>query len=150
MGKNNKKNPFAGKRLPNQSNPAKASKLPGKKPKPTSSSTNNNRDGSSGSKRSKRSVLGYLVGVGVSVVVWGWSVYQHAVKLSRDKDTLTNMRRKPLYYTEVRTLIKHTPQIYVFTIAKNKRFCSFHLFIVSRFNLIPAACCVSYGLSLRL
>jgi hypothetical protein len=100
-------------------NGAKAPKLPqGKKKKsyaaaasentgnqPTS--TNNNGGGSgkkngnhNRTKKSLRSVLGFVISSTACVAMWGWSLFQGMNKSKRDRRILDSMLRKPLHITE--------------------------------------------------
>lgn len=52
------------------------------------------------SKKSKRSVLGFIVGAASCVALWGWAVYQGVMKQRKDKRVLRSMRKRPLQITE--------------------------------------------------
>lgn len=111
------KNPLAGKHF----NGTKAPKLPSsKKKKPRAavtddisnspSTSNHGAGGGSGkaggssshnrSKKSQRSILGFVVGTTACLAMWGWSIFQGLNKRKRDRRILDSMLRKPMHITE--------------------------------------------------
>lgn len=52
------------------------------------------------SKKQQRSVLGFVIGVGACLALWGWSLVHGAAKRRRDRGILDSMARKPLSITD--------------------------------------------------
>ncbi|KAL4529987.1 hypothetical protein Ndes2437B_g08484 [Nannochloris sp. 'desiccata'] len=52
------------------------------------------------SKKSLRSVLGFIIGSTATIAMWGWSLFEGINKSKRDRRILDSMLRKPLYITE--------------------------------------------------
>jgi len=59
------------------------------------SGNNHNR-----SKKSLRSVLGFVVSSTACLAVWGWSLFQGVNKSKRDRRILNSLLRKPLFITD--------------------------------------------------
>lgn len=104
------RNSLAGKHFAN--NGTKAPKLPSakkKKPRvataegsdpPPAGSGGGGGKGAGRSKKSQRSVLGFVLGAAACISVWGWSIMQGAAKRKRDRRLLDSMLRKPMQITE--------------------------------------------------
>lgn len=94
-------------------NSSKASRLPQTKKKSktkvdsfgTSIVSNESNDGKggdkkAGSKKSQRSILGFIVGTVSCAALWGWSIMNGVSQRRRDRAILDGMRRRPLAITE--------------------------------------------------
>ena len=106
------RNSLAGKHFAN--NGTKAPKLPQGKKKNSRVPAENNQGGDQssgggggagkkggrGSKKSQRSILGFVLGAAACVGLWSWGIFQGVEKRKRDRKILDRMLRRPLAITE--------------------------------------------------